>query len=609
MAEVIVGIDLGTTNSEIAALVDGTVRVLAVDDEQILPSVVGLSPEGDLLVGTPARNQYVLYPERTVKSIKRLMGTDQRVSLGEQTYSPPEISAMILRALTTRAEAVLGVPVHKAVITVPAYFSDAQRQATRDAGQIAGLDVVRILNEPTAAALAYGADRQGERTVLVYDLGGGTFDVSLVQVHGDVTEVLASHGNNRLGGDDFDQLLVDFVHNRFVTTGGVDVRANRRAMSRLLHAVEEAKKQLSFEPYARIREEHLAERDGTPVHLDLEVSRTEYEHLIRPLLEGTLDSVHQALSDAGKRPDQVDEILLVGGATRTPLVSALLKETTGLTPRQELHPDLCVAFGAGVLAARLAGHDVERVLVDISPYSFGPSYFGLLDGVPSEHCYRPIIYRNTPLPVSRTESYFTMVDNQEGWQVSVYQGEDPNALNNILVGRFLIEGLSKVPAGNEILCRMDLDLDGILKVTAIEKRTGLAKHITIEGATTAMSEAEMAQARRRMRVLFAEDEGEGEFIEAEEIEFEETEGEESTFVGESARATEDENRGRRVQISEARALLERSRRLLDTMNAEDREEAISLHEQIESALSTADWDQLHTAMTELADLLFYVEES
>jgi molecular chaperone DnaK len=609
MAEVIVGIDLGTTNSEIAALVDDTVRVLAVDDEQILPSVVGLSPEGDLLVGTPARNQYVLYPERTVKSIKRLMGTDQRVSLGEQTYSPPEISAMILRALTTRAEAVLGIPVHKAVITVPAYFSDAQRQATRDAGQIAGLDVVRILNEPTAAALAYGADRQGERTVLVYDLGGGTFDVSLVQVHGDITEVLASHGNNHLGGDDFDQLLLDFVLNRFVATGGVDVRANRRAMSRLLHAVEEAKKQLSFEPYARIREEHLAERDGTPVHLDLEVSRTEYEHLIRPLLEGTLDSVHQALSDAGKRPDQVDEILLVGGATRTPLVSALLKETTGLTPRQELHPDLCVAFGAGVLAARLAGHDVERVLVDISPYSFGPSYFGLLDGIPSEHCYRPIIYRNTPLPVSRTESYFTMVDNQDGWQVSVYQGEDPNALNNILVGRFLIEGLSKVPAGNEILCRMDLDLDGILKVTATEKRTGLAKHITIEGATTAMSEAEVAHARRRMQALFAQDEGEGEFIEAEEIEFDETEAEESTFVGEAGRSTEDENRDRRVQISEARALLERSRRLLDTMNAEDREEAISLHEQIESALSVADWDQLHTAMTELADLLFYVEES
>ena len=277
MADNIVGIDLGTTNSEVAALVNGKVEVLAADGEQIMPSYVGLSPEGQLLVGTPARNQYILYPERTVKSIKRLMGSDQRVVLGEQTYSPAEISALILRALKTRAEAALAAPVTRAVITVPAYFSDAQRQATRDAGEIAGLEVVRILNEPTAAALAYGADRQEDRTVLVYDLGGGTFDVSLVQVHGEITEVLASHGNTHLGGDDFDQLLLDFVHERFRAMGGPDLRADRRAMSRLLHAVEEAKKRLSFEPYAQIREEHLGERAGVPVHLDLEVSREEYE--------------------------------------------------------------------------------------------------------------------------------------------------------------------------------------------------------------------------------------------------------------------------------------------------------------------------------------------
>ena len=609
MADSIIGIDLGTTNSEVAALVDDTVQVLASDGEQIMPSVVGLSPDGRLLVGTPARNQYVLYPERTVRSIKRLMGSDQHVTMGEQTYTPPEISAMLLRALKARAEAALGVPVSKAVITVPAYFSDAQRQATRDAGQIAGLEVVRILNEPTAAALAYGADRQGERTILVYDLGGGTFDVSLVQVHSDITEVLASHGNNHLGGDDFDQLLLDFVHNRFVAAGGADIRADRRAMSRLLHAVEEAKKRLSFEPYVRLREEHLAERNGVPVHLDVEVARSEYEQLIRHLLDGTLDSVHRALSDAGKRPDQVDEILLVGGATRTPLVSQLLQETTGLTPRQELHPDLCVAFGAGVLAARLAGHAVERVLVDISPYSFGPSYFGLLNGVPSEHCYRPIISRNTPLPVSRTESYFTMVDEQQAWQVSIYQGDDPNALNNLLVGRFLAEGFSRVPAGNEILCRMDLDLDGILRVTATEKRTGLAKQITIEGATTAMSESDMARARLRMQELFGVEDEETDFDEDfDEEDEEEVIDIEARDLSTDASAAE-ADRDRRVQISEARALLERSRRLLDKMTAEDREEAIALHEQIEDVLKTAQWQPLHAAMTALAELLFYVEES
>ncbi len=506
MADVIVGIDLGTTNSEVAALVDGNVQVLAVEGEQIMPSFVGVSPDGTPLVGTPARNQYVVYPEGTVKSIKRLMGSNERVALGEQTYSPPEISAMILRALRARAEAALGRPVRRAVVTVPAYFSDAQRQATRDAGEIAGLEVVRILNEPTAAALAYGADRQGDRTVLVYDLGGGTFDVSLVQVSGDVTEVLASHGNNHLGGDDFDQLLLDLVLTRFIATGAPDVRGDRRAMNRLLRAAEEAKKRLSFEPYTRLREEHLGARDGVPVHLDLEISREEYERLISHLVDGTLDSVHRALADAGKQPGEVDEILLVGGVTRTPLVSQRLRDTTGLAPRQDVHPDLCVALGAGVLAARLAGHDVDRVLVDISPYSFGPSYFGFVDGRPSEHCYHPVIARNTPLPASRTDCYVTMVDNQEAWQVSVYQGDDPNALNDILVGRFLIEGLSPVPAGNEVLCRMDLDLDGILRVTATEKRTGLAKHITIEGATTAMSDAQMAEARRRMRDLFGDPE-------------------------------------------------------------------------------------------------------
>jgi molecular chaperone DnaK (HSP70) len=600
MADVIVGIDLGTTNSEVAALVDGRVRVLATEGEEIMPSVVGLSPEGTLLVGTPARNQYVVYPERTVKSIKRLMGSDQRVVMGEQTYSPPEVSALILRALKARAEVVLGEPVHKAVITVPAYFSDAQRQATRDAGQIAGLEVVRILNEPTAAALAYGADRHGDRTVLVYDLGGGTFDVSLVQVQDEVTEVLASHGNNRLGGDDFDQLLLDFVHGRFTASGGIDIRADRRAMSRLLHAAEEAKKRLSFEPYARIREEHLAERNGVPLHLDLEVSRSDYEQLIRHLIEGTLDSVHQALADAGKRPDQVDEVLLVGGSTRTPLIAELLQQKIGLVPRQELHPDLCVALGAGVLAARLAGHDIERVLVDISPYSFGPSHFGLLNGAPSEHCYHPIIYRNTPLPVSRTDSYFTLVDNQEAWRVSIYQGDDPNALNNILVGRFLIGGLSRVPAGNEILCRMDLDLDGILRVTAIEKRTGLAKHITIEGATTALSAAEIARSRRRMQELFAEEEEEDRDV---------AEVDEIDLTAKFEVSEEKEHRDRRVQVSEARAVLERSRRLLDKMNAEDREEAIALHEQIEDALNLANWQRLREVTAELADLLFYVEEA
>ncbi len=601
--DIILGIDLGTTNSEVAALIGDNVQVLAADGEQIMPSVVGLTPDNSVLVGTPARNQYTLYPDRTVKSVKRLMGSSQKIVVGDQTYSPAEISALILCSLKTRAEAVLGASISRAVITVPAYFSDAQRQATRDAGQIAGLEVVRILNEPTAAALAYGADRQGDRTILIYDLGGGTFDVSLVQVQDEITEVLASHGNNHLGGDDFDQLLLDFVHDRFVQSGGLDVRTDARTMSRLLHAVEEAKKQLSFEPYARIREEHLAERDGIPVHLDLEISRAEYEQLIHHLIEETLDSVHQALADAGKQPDQIAEVLLVGGATRTPLVSQLLEEKTGLAPRQELHPELCVAFGAGVLAARQAGHDVDRVLVDISPYSFGPSHLGFLNDMPYAHCYHPIIHRNTLLPVSRTNSYLTAVDNQEGWQVSIYQGDDPNALNDILVGRFLIKGLSRVAAGNEIMCRMDLDLDGILKVAAIEKRTGLSKQITIEGATTAMSEDEIGQARLRMQQLLQEE------IQAGVASQQEIDSAEPRLQSEAGQVETLEDQSLREQVFEAGRLLERSRRLLEKMTPEDCEEAIGLHEQIEEALRVQTWDRLQTATDELADLLFYVEEA
>jgi molecular chaperone DnaK (HSP70) len=334
--------------------------------------------------------------------------------------------------------------------------------------------------------------------------------------------------------------------------------------------------------------------------------------------------VHRALTDAGKRPDQVDEILLVGGATRTPLVSELLREKTGLVPRQEVHPDLCVALGAGVLAARLGGHDIDRVLVDVSPYSFGPSYFGFVDGRPSEHCYHPVIARNTPLPASRTDTYSTMYDAQEAWQVSVYQGDDPNALNNVLVGRFLIEGLSAVPAGNEILCRMDLDLDGILRVTATEKRTGLAKHITIEGATTAMTDAQVSEARRRMLNLLGEApdlaeadtdedtaEGEDDDVEAGEAAVDIGEATAPPVAGASSRASSrapGDERDRRVSISEARALLERGQRLGDRMSAEDREEVATLRRTIEQAIDAADWDGLRAATADLADILFYVEE-
>ena len=502
--DIIVGIDLGTTNSEIAAYMENRVRVLGAGDSKMLPSCVGLSPEGELLVGGPARNQQLVYPERTVRSIKRKMGSEETVRLGDKEFTPQEISSFILRGLIEQAERELGGKVKKAVITVPAFFSDAQRQATREAGALAGLEVLRILNEPTAASLAYGHGESESRTVLVYDLGGGTFDVSIVHIEGDVTEVLASHGNNHLGGDDFDALLVDLLSGELAAAHGVDLQKDHRlAYSRLWRAVEEARKNLSFEPYVKIREESLIAVNQEPVHLDREIAREDFEQMIRPLVESTLESVSKALTDSGKKAADLDAVLLVGGATRTPFISAVLEERVGLVPRQEVHPDLCVALGAGVLASRLAGKDVERVLVDVSPYSFGPSYLGERGGFPYPHCYRPIIQRNTPLPVTRTESYYTANPYQKAVDVQIYQGDDPDALKNILVGNFTVEKLTPVEEPNEVLCRMSLDLDGILRVTAVEKRTGKSKQIVITEALRPKSEQEIAKARRRLEALYS----------------------------------------------------------------------------------------------------------
>src|SRR5438874_5216805 len=504
MSDMVAGIDLGTTNSEIAAFLNGKVEVLGPEADSMLPSCVGLSPAGALLVGQEARHQQLLYPHLTVRSIKRKMGSTEAVKLGDKEFTPQEISSLILRRLVEWAQNELHQPIGKAVITVPAYFSDAKRNATREAGELAGLEVMRILNEPTAASLAYGFGDAAHHTALVYDLGGGTFDVSIVSVEGDVTEVLASHGNNQLGGDDFDNLLLARLEREFQSQYGIDLEHGHPvARARLWWAAEEAKKKLSFEPYVRVREEALVSENGKPLNFDVELSRLEYEEMVRPLIESTLDSVSRALSDARKGPSDIDAILLVGGSTRTPLIYRRLQELTGLAPRQDVHPDLCVALGGGVLASRLAGHDVERVLVDVCPFSFGPSYLGERGGAPYPHCYRPIIRRNTPLPVTRTESYYTSYARQTEVRLEIFQGDDEDALRNILVGDFQVERLTPVDEPNEVMCRMNLDIDGILHVTAIEKLTGKSKQITITNALQARSDAEIANARKRIEDLYA----------------------------------------------------------------------------------------------------------
>ncbi|MBM4025911.1 MAG: heat-shock protein Hsp70 [Planctomycetes bacterium] len=602
---VIVGIDLGTTLSEVSALVGDRPRVLG-PGAKMLPSCVGLSPQGQLLIGEPARNQLLVYPELTVRSVKRHMGTNDRFELGDKSFSPPEISALILRELVQWAEQELQTKVTRAVITVPAYFSDAQRQATREAGELAGLEVVRILNEPTAASLAYGFEDQTRRTALVYDLGGGTFDVSLVSIEGDVTEVLASHGNNHLGGDDFDQLILDKLLKEFETRHHVDLKdRNPVSYSRLRWAAEEAKKKLSSEQYVRIREEALATGPGgAPLHLDLELSREEYEAMIRPLLDSTMESVFQALGDAGKRAEDIDVVLLVGGSTRTPLVRQLLEEHVGAPVRQDIHPDLCVALGAGLLASRLAGHDVHRVLVDVSPYSFGPSYLGPRDGEMYPYCYRPIIKRNTPLPVTRTERYFTAAPYQTAVEVSIFQGDDPDALKDILVGNFLVEGLTPVPEENEVLCRMSLDIDGILRVEAIEKRTGLSKHILIKDAIKPKSEAELAHARARLRHLYSER------AHATEARWEETVEAAPEAAAETAVPSAPGGPPEAelmAQMAEAQRLIDRSRELLPAVHDEDKEEIVDLHEKIQEAIDAANQEALAAAVEALRELLFFIE--
>ncbi|BCX88059.1 molecular chaperone DnaK [Methylomarinovum tepidoasis] len=563
----IIGIDLGTTNSEVAVLENGRPRVLTdAAGKALLPSVVGIDDQGRLLVGEPALNQHPLYPERTVKSVKRHMGSDARFHLGGQDYTPQEIAAILLRTLKQRAEDYLGRPVTRAVVTVPAYFNDAQRQATREAGEIAGLTVERLLNEPTAAALVYESDLDRARQVLVYDLGGGTFDVSIVRIQHGVVEVIASHGDNRLGGDDFDRELLELLAERIQQESGVDVRQDRRIMARLLRAAVTAKHALSERPFAEIREEFLFERDGAPWHLHTEVARDEYEALIAPYLDRTLDAVHTALKSAGLGSGDIEEVLLVGGATRTPLVTERLETVLGQTPKAAVDPDLCVAMGAAVQAGMLAGEQVASVLVDVTPYTFGTGALGELDGRPHSNVFVPLIRKHTPLPASKSEVFYTVRDGQTRVDVRVYQGENPEADNNTLVGEFSVEGLRGV-ADDPVVLRFDLDTDGILQVTATEKATGLEKSVRIERAVPQLDRQALDGARQRVAGL----------------------------LGETA------------PPPRAQTLLARAERLLPQVEGEDREDLQAFSQALREALATGDGQAVSRAEEVLEDLLYYLE--
>jgi molecular chaperone DnaK len=596
--ETIVGIDLGTTNSEVAIVRDGKPVVLSDEEgDPIFPSAVGLDPQGRLLVGRAARNQFVLAPDRTVLSIKRKMGEETTVTLGAQKYTPQEISAVILRALKRRAEKALGHEVKKAVITVPAFFNEGQRAATREAGELAGLEVVRIINEPTAAVLTYDPHPPEMERLLVYDLGGGTFDVSVAQVEGGVVEILASHGDTHLGGDDFDQRLLDFIADRFLAEHGIDLRDAPVSRSRLLRAVEDAKKSLSFDAVARIEEEFIAEKKGVPLHLKTDVDRREYEGLIEPLLVKTLTCLDQSLEDARLQANQIDKVVLVGGATRTPLVHRLLQERLGRPVHSEIEPDLAVAMGAAVQGGLIAGVEVGAVLVDITPHSLGIETLGTLNGVPSVHHFAPIIERNTPLPATRTEIFSTVADGQEGADIRVFQGEHEDTRYDTLVGSFKIEGLADVDAGNQIVVRLDLDLSGILNVTATERLTGLSRHVTIDNAMERFRTNQRTDAVDRLEAIFETAEGGPEALPAPQAPQPEPAGKEGDLTP-----------SQRQAIESARDLVAKAERVLPGANAEDAAELKALLADLRAAVERREEEVIRKVAAEVEDLVFYLED-
>ncbi|NLJ33530.1 MAG: molecular chaperone DnaK [Firmicutes bacterium] len=472
----VIGIDLGTTNSVVAVLEGGEPTVINnAEGSRLTPSVVALTKDGELLVGQVAKRQAITNPERTVASIKRHMGTDYKVEIDGKEYIPQNISAMIIQKLKKDAEAYLGEKVEKAVITVPAYFSDSQRQATKNAGMIAGLEVLRIINEPTAAALAYGIDKEESSTILVFDLGGGTFDVSILELGDGVFEVKATSGNNKLGGDDFDKRLIDYIADEFKKNHRVDLRWDKMALERLSEAAEKAKIELSTLSSTSINLPFITADETGPKHLEMTISRAKFDQLTADLVERTMGPLRQAIADAALKPEEIDRVLLVGGSTRIPAVQEAIRKYIGKEPDKGINPDECVAAGAAIQAGVLAGDVKDVVLLDVTPLSLGIETLGAV--------FTRIIERNTTIPTSKSQIFSTAADNQTSVEIHVLQGERPMAADNKTLGRFHLTGIPPAPRGiPQIEVTFDIDANGIVNVSAKDKATGKEQKITIEAS-------------------------------------------------------------------------------------------------------------------------------